>query len=203
MFGYVRPDKEEIRLKEYRRYKNYYCAVCNELRKKYGRLTSICVAYELVFTLLLLDDFSEQDSCQTIKLSCQFEAVRIGDIILNKELLSYIAWLNLYLCKWKLFDNWVDDKNIFAYAISKFIELNKNFKKDCLRYVQVSNVLDSKLNMFYNIETNENDVDNLAQIMGEIWREILEPGIQIVNIDMMIFGVIFAFSIYVLQEQKD
>ena len=112
MFGYVVPYKDELKLKDVQKYKRYYCAVCNQIRKRYGRIATIFLSYEIVFTLILLDDFSEKEKTECMKLGCQFDIVHIGEIELSKELIAYLAWANLHMSFWKLKDNWIDEKKL-------------------------------------------------------------------------------------------
>lgn len=182
MFGYVNVYKDELRWKEFKQYKYYYCAVCNELRRRYGRMLSAFLSYEAVFTLILLDDFCLEEKAQRVTLGCQFDFVKIGEIILNKKLLNYVAWINLHLARWKLYDDWIDDKNIIAYIFSKLIITNKNYKKDCKKYIETGNSLDKQLSEFYHMEIYGINTDDLAQRMGDIWKSIIEYGSQIAEI---------------------
>ena len=42
MFGYVRPFKSELLVREYDQYKAAYCQLCRALREHYGRAASLC-----------------------------------------------------------------------------------------------------------------------------------------------------------------
>ena len=63
MFGYVKPDKSELRIKEYETYKAVYCALCKELGKRYGLMSRLTLNYDYTFLALLclsLSDTPEQ-----------------------------------------------------------------------------------------------------------------------------------------------
>lgn len=36
MFGYIMIDKPELKVKEFSRYKAYYCGLCRTLKEEYG-----------------------------------------------------------------------------------------------------------------------------------------------------------------------
>ncbi len=56
MFGYVRPLKGELLVREYEEYKAVYCTLCNEIGKNYGRRMRMALSYDLTFyTMLALD----------------------------------------------------------------------------------------------------------------------------------------------------
>lgn len=53
MFGYVRPRTDELRLKDYDRYRAAYCGLCRALGKQYGFPARFLVNYDLTFLYLL------------------------------------------------------------------------------------------------------------------------------------------------------
>lgn len=184
MFGYVVPYKDELKLKEYKQYKQYYCAVCNQIRKKYGRFATLFLSYEIVFTLILMDDFCEENKTECMQLGCQFDIVHIGEIMLSKDLLNYLSWINIYLSLWKLKDNWLDDRNIGSYLIYRLYLGNKKYKYDCETYRDAYAYLNHKLEIFYSIEEErECTFDELAQLMGDVWQGIVEYGAKYTVMD--------------------
>ena len=46
MFGYVRPYKDELRVREYEQYKAIYCGLCRALGKNYGVLSRLTLSYD-------------------------------------------------------------------------------------------------------------------------------------------------------------
>ena len=56
MFGYVRPLKGELLVREYEEYKAVYCTLCDEIGRNYGRRMRMALSYDLTFyTMLALD----------------------------------------------------------------------------------------------------------------------------------------------------
>lgn len=53
MFGYVRPFKGEMLVKEYDAYKGVYCQLCHALGEHYGRLSRMALSYDCTFYALL------------------------------------------------------------------------------------------------------------------------------------------------------
>ncbi len=52
MFGYVKPCREELRVREYELYRALYCGICHRMRKKTGFLSSLSLSYDAVFLAL-------------------------------------------------------------------------------------------------------------------------------------------------------
>ncbi len=53
MFGYVRPHKAELLVKEYAQYKAAYCQLCRTLGQEYGFLSRFALSYDCAFYALL------------------------------------------------------------------------------------------------------------------------------------------------------
>ncbi len=53
MFGYVRPYKPELLVKEYGQYKAVYCELCRALGKEYGAMARFALSYDCAFYALL------------------------------------------------------------------------------------------------------------------------------------------------------
>ncbi len=53
MFGYVRPFKSELLVRQYDQYKAAYCQLCRALKNHYGRAASFTLSYDCTFYALL------------------------------------------------------------------------------------------------------------------------------------------------------
>ena len=56
MFGYVRPYKPELKVKEYELFRAAYCGLCWALKEKYGGLARYIINYDLTFLAMLLTE---------------------------------------------------------------------------------------------------------------------------------------------------
>lgn len=57
MFGYLRPDKPEMKVKEYECYKAFYCGLCRTLKKRYGFFSTFFLSYDAVLPAILFNAF--------------------------------------------------------------------------------------------------------------------------------------------------
>ena len=62
MFGYIRPKKSELLVREYEVYRGVYCGVCRELGDSYGLLSRLALSYDSTFYALLLLSL-QSDGC--------------------------------------------------------------------------------------------------------------------------------------------
>lgn len=54
MYGYIRPLRGELRVRELERYNESYCGLCAALKRRYGPLARFLLSYDLTFLALLL-----------------------------------------------------------------------------------------------------------------------------------------------------
>lgn len=53
MFGYIKPDSKELKVKEYELYKSTYCGLCRVMGKRYSFIYKMSLSYDFVFMVLL------------------------------------------------------------------------------------------------------------------------------------------------------
>ena len=62
MFGYVTVCEPELKIKDFRKYRSYYCGLCQTLKEKYGFSGQMTLTYDMTFAILLLTSLYECES---------------------------------------------------------------------------------------------------------------------------------------------
>ena len=62
MFGYVVANKPELKMREFHKYKAYYCGLCKVLREKYGLSGQMTLTYDMTFLVILLTSLYESET---------------------------------------------------------------------------------------------------------------------------------------------
>ena len=62
LFGYVRPCKEELKVKEYNMFRAVYCGLCKTLGQSANQLCRLGLSYDFTFLALLLLALDEEES---------------------------------------------------------------------------------------------------------------------------------------------
>ena len=125
MFGYVRPHKGELLVREYEEYKAVYCTLCREMGKHYGVLSRMALSYELTYyTMLALD--LEGAKPQLRKGRCVVNPTKKCSFICEgNEAYHKGAALTVMMTYQKLKDN-MDDDGFFgklgAMALMPFVK---------------------------------------------------------------------------------
>lgn len=178
MFGYVTPCKMELKLKDYEKFKAYYCGLCREIKNNFGNLPRLTLNYDMTFLAVLLDSLC--DKASTIRKEfCAFHPMQKRLIISQNSSLEYAAFCNVILAYYKLLDNVSDDNSIKSRIYSSV--LGTYLKKASATYLNNSVYIKRVLGELYDLESNSSDksLDELSHNFADLTGFILSsyPGI--------------------------
>ena len=119
MFGTVLADHSRLAPEQEQAYKAVYCGLCRVIGKEYGLAARITLSYDMTFLILLLDSLYEPQLICGQK-RCIVHPLRKRDCRTSK-FTGYAAAMNTALAYYKALDDWQDDRNVFAWALSRFL----------------------------------------------------------------------------------
>lgn len=111
MFGYIRADKEELKIKEFETYKAVYCSLCRKLGKNYGFLSRLTLSYDFTFLALLQLSLNDENVCIERK-RCAFNPLKKCNYCKNDEALDMPSAAAMILLYYKLKDNIADERGL-------------------------------------------------------------------------------------------
>lgn len=106
MYGYVRPEKDELKVKEFAAYQAVYCGLCHCLRQRCGAAARFVVNYDFTFLAMLLDTGRQAEYVQR---RCPASPHRKKNCLVPGPTLELAAELSVILAWWKLRDNLQDE----------------------------------------------------------------------------------------------
>jgi hypothetical protein len=169
MFGYVNINKPELKVKDFYKYKAYYCGLCNTLKSKYGSFGQMTLSYDMTFLIILLSSLYESETVRK-KKRCVVHPIRKQDILCN-EITEYVADMNIALTYHHLMDDWQDEKSIVgltgaAALKSKYKKVNRKYSRQC-------EVIRECLGRLQECEKrHETNMDNVSRCFGELMSEL-------------------------------
>mgnify|MGYP001328510311 CR=1 FL=1 len=174
MFGYVEPDKPELKIREFDVFRGYYCSLCRTIGRLYGQVPRISLNYDLTFLYVLLDSIDSGKITGTIE-RCLVHPAKKRFIITSNSFAEYCADMNIILTYYNLKDKWQDKKSLAAYG--GLAALSGAFKKARKKHPEKCEALEKCLNRLSDLEKNGCDtVDEAAEPFAELMRELFECG---------------------------
>ena len=177
MFGYVTPCKMELKIKDFEKFKAYYCGLCRTIKNNFGNLPRLALNYDMAFLAVLLDSLNE-DSIKTEQLFCSFHPMQKRLVLIENSPLEYAAFCNVLLTYHKLLDNIYDDNSKLSRVYSSI--LNIYLKKAPEKYKKNSDYIGSSLKELSTAENNavSKTLDELSHHFADLTGFILSsyPG---------------------------
>lgn len=159
MFGYVQIDSDELKVREYRLYRAYYCGLCRTLQKRYGFAAKFLLNYDCTFAFILLS--LPVGSVRISRRTCPFHPLRreaVADISPESE---YAAALNVVLAYRNIEDKWLDDRN--AGALLLMLIYRRAYLKAAKRYPSMAKNAEEALLSLRRLEkSGRGDIDEAA-----------------------------------------
>lgn len=136
MFGYVKANKPELKIREFARYKGFYCGLCRTLKKRHGRRGQMTLTYDMTFLVILLSSLYEPATEET-KKRCLVHPAKKQYMLWN-EVSAYAADMNILLTHDHLKDNWVDERKLSGYlGMKAFAGRKRKIEKKYPRQAEV------------------------------------------------------------------
>ncbi len=169
MFGYVTANKSELKMREFYKYKAYYCGLCRVLGEKYGFLGKLTLTYDMTFLIILLTSLYEEETV-TEEHRCLVHPLKKHKMLMN-EITEYAADMNIVLTYYHLLDDWEDERSKLGYAGMK--AFHRTFRKIEEKYPEKCKRIKSCLSALSECERKgEQSIDEVSRHFGELMEEL-------------------------------
>ena len=200
MFGYVTVYKDELKIKDYNRYRGYYCGVCRSLKNGYGMVGRMTLTYDMTFLAILLSALYEDDTKMQPK-RCVTHPIKKHPEISNRYT-DYAAGMNILLSYYKLKDNWDDERSIKSNAAAGM--LKRAFKKACKKYPEQAKAVQEYIRKQHECEKgNVTDIDEVSFCTGEVLGRIFDMNKDEWSDNLYHMGFFLGKFIYVMDAYDD
>ncbi len=180
MFGYIGINKPELKIKDFERYREYYCGLCHSLGNRHGLLGQISLSYDATFAAVLLSALYEPETYR-MQSGCVLHPVGKKRFLAN-QIIDYVADMNVLLTYYKCKDDWLDDRN--ALKLSYGVVLKKQAGRVEKRFPDKAKAIKTYLDTIYELENKcDRSIDKLSAAFGGIMSEILDVSLK--DIDAM------------------
>ncbi len=173
MFGYVTPLKAELKVKDFTRFRSYYCGLCLHIKKNAGNIPRMVLNYDMTFLGVLLDSLSVKEPDFELK-RCIVHPKDKKPVVMNNSALQYSAAMNLSLYYHKIKDDIEDDNDIKSKVLEKVLypyqkKINKSIDN-------INNIIKNNLKDLREFENNKNfsSIDEICHPFSDIVGNILK-----------------------------
>ena len=172
MFGYVIPNKNELKIREFETYNSYYCAVCHSIRDRYGQIPRLLLTYDSVFLAMLLSSPEEKED-EISKFRCGTHPGKERNITAATPEIDYAADMMILLGYYNLRDDYEDDKSFLGLIGSKY--LKGAYQKIYAKHPEKSSFISTYMNRISEIEKKGTEIfDEVAEPFSQLMEEIFD-----------------------------
>lgn len=173
MFGYIIPDKPELKIKDFDRFKAYYCGVCHAIGENCGQTGRFFLNYDCTFLAVLLDGVSG-NKVKVQKSRCIAHPLKKGLNAKDSNFINYAADINVILAYYKLLDDWHDEKKLIKAAAMLSI---KNLAKKAGKHrKEETYIVKSKVNELSQLEKEAcSSIDIAAEPFAKLLEGLMFP----------------------------
>ena len=180
MFGYVRADKPEMRIREYEYYRGIYCGLCRALGKCGGQCARMTLSYDFAF-MAIVRMAVEENSPVFKNRRCIAHPTKKRPMAEVNETLEFCAASSLLLSYHKIKDDEIDEKGgkrVIAKAVKPIFSLMK--RKSSKKYRELEGKIIKSLSMLDEYERNnaEPSIDRPAEMFGDLLADIMSYGLD-------------------------
>lgn len=171
MFGYILPEKPELKLKEYEIYRSIYCSVCKGIRKNSGNLQRLLLQYDSAFLAIVIA-VAYGKRFDFIKGKCLLHPAKKRMFADSNIIIDYASDMNVILAYYNIRDKWLDDRS--AKALTAEILMKPSFKKLKAKYKRKCEYIENQLKELDRIEKGQGrSIDEAAHPFSLIMTEIM------------------------------
>ncbi|MCR4772344.1 MAG: DUF5685 family protein [Oscillospiraceae bacterium] len=165
MFGYVRPLKAELKVKDYELFKAAYCGLCHAMKKRCGIAGRFAVNYDFTFLAMLLGD-----ECELCRRRCIASPFVKKSCCKGGAAMERAADMSVILAYMKA-DDAVRDREGFKYRIARaalrrgYVKAARDrgeFAHFCRRELEELSALEKK-----NNPSLDENADKFASVLAQ------------------------------------
>lgn len=162
MFGYVRPAKGDLKIKEFELYRGIYCGLCKQLGRSFGPFARLTLSYDFAF-LSLLHMSVNNEHVQIEKQCCFINPFKKKNCCLQNPSLQFSAAAAMVMLYYKVLDNITDSSGLkkAGYILVKPFAKSA-YKKACKNYPRLGDILSNCMQRQAKLEQSDVSSIDLA-----------------------------------------
>ena len=180
MFGYVKVNSAELKVREHELYKGAYCGLCRSMGKCTGQCSRMSLSYDFAFLVMLRLALSDTKMSFSQK-RCLAHPLKRRNVMNRNEQLDACAYAAAILGYHKIRDDLGDEKGFKKVKARLYHPFVRSWRKRALKagYSELDAKVSASLKRLAELEAQKKpSVDEPAAIFGEILSDITAFGLD-------------------------
>jgi hypothetical protein len=179
VFGYVKPDIPNLRVKEYDFYKSVYCGLCRSMKKHTGGLSRVTLSFDMTFFALVRMSLARTD-VSVRRRRCFLHPLRKRPMMDDNAALAYTADVSAVLTYYKLEDTIADEKGWKRFCARVLRPFAFRIKRRAVRSLrEISDIVEGALRKLSSLEAENCGIPDMpADVFGDMLGKLLAYGLS-------------------------
>jgi len=170
VFGYVNIYKDELKVKDYNKYRSFYCGLCKTLGREFSLKTRLTLNYDFAFLALILSSLKD-GKMEVQRERCIIHPFNKTFVLKHDKYLLYSAYMSVITTYFKLKDDVNDNKNL--KSLLSFLIFYGHIKKAKKKYPCEYEKIKFYLDALCKLEKEKSgDIDEVAHNFGELLKTL-------------------------------
>lgn len=169
MLGVMTVRKEELKFREFDRYRGFYCGLCQAIGRRCGAACRLALSFEMTFLSMLLTGLYEPETGERMR-RCALHPVQ-KRLMLESDVIDYCADLSALVSYYDLRDGWEDERRVDRLAESALLRgAAERAGKSLPRQREA---VERYVHALHEIEAaNDQNLDAAANLTGNMLAEL-------------------------------
>ncbi len=179
MFGYVKPKREELKIKDDAFYKATYCGICKRMKALLGPLSTATLTYDSVFLALVRMALVPDAQISAKMRRCALHPIKKRNVLDGNDALDYTVRVFAELTYLKLEDDLVDEGGAVRMAKRLARPTVRRARSRSGLCPELALLMKEKLDHIARLESEGcPSVDLCAAPFGELLGEVFAYGVE-------------------------
>lgn len=200
MFGYVRPCLESLDEAQKKRYRAWYCGLCQSLGDRHGFRGRMTLTYDMTFLAIFVSALYEPAEAHG-QMRCLPHPKEAHDFV-RTSMTDYAADMTIALAYFKALDDWQDDRSLPGGLTAQL--LKKRYEAVSADYPRQCADLEKNLRALSEVEAAHSDSpDAAANCFGALMASLFVREEDYWSRTLRLFGASLGRFIYMVDAACD
>jgi hypothetical protein len=171
MFGYIVPERPELKIREYELFRAYYCGICKSIGKRYGQVKRLTLTYDSAFLAVLLSAVADE-RIKVVMKRCVAHPANKRHIAADSGIIDYASDINILLAYYSLEDKKRDNGSVISAAAMVFFK--RAYEKIKKKYPKKIHTMEERLKDLVELEKRKcASMDEAAEPFAKLMEEVV------------------------------
>lgn len=166
MLGYIEPEKNELKIKDFELYNGYYCGLCKELGENYGQVCRMWLSNDMVFLAVFLGALSDTED-QIKYEHCIVHPLKKKPIEVEAQSVKYASDMMMILFGEKFVDDMRDGER--SKLSGKLMRIAARYEKAANTHPEEARLINESLQILCSYESKgKSNVREMSAAFGKV-----------------------------------